>query len=411
MHKQLCRDERMEPGMVGVMPHDEVFEEPCVFNLSEDTATTAKGGGPPSQGEQLPPGCSGRYKDDITGQPLIDALVREARAKELAYFEEKGVWERRPRAEARQRTGKAAISVRWVDVNKGDDEHPNYRSRLVARQLKAHDRSGESYFAPAPPNEAVRFVISSAATDFGNGKAPCRDPTSEERMQISFVDIARAYFNAKTDPSEPTYVDLPPECDGAGEWCALLLRHMYGTRKAADGWQEEYSSLLVSQLGFSQGLASTCVFVQPERNITCAVHGDDFTAAGPKQALDWFEKVLAEHYELKVGPRLGPGHGDAKEATVLNRVVRWTNEGSSTRLTPASPKNWCASAGLKVPAQWQRPGSEPQPSSCLRTRSLLVPSTPLSGAARPAETTWLLTDLTCSTQQRRFAGGWPHPPS
>jgi hypothetical protein len=299
------------------------------------------------EGETLSSGCSGRYRDAITGQPLIDTLIQEARQKELKYFEDKLVWKRRPRSEARQRTGKAPISVRWVDVNKGDDIHPNYRSRLVARQIKALDRSGDTYFAPAPPNEAVRFAISSAATDFGSGRTPIRDPASEQRMQLSFVDICRAYFNAPTDPNEPTYVDLPEEVDPKREMCGLLLRHMYGTRKAADGWQEEYSSLLVSRLGFTQGTASPCVFVNKERNITCAVHGDDFTSSGPKSELDWFESALAEHYELKVGPRLGPGVEDAKEATVLNRVVRWTDEGIEWEADPRQSEKLVKECGLE----------------------------------------------------------------
>ena len=102
-------------------------------------------------GAQAMIGCSGKYRDDISGQLLRDGLVHEARAKELKYFTDKGVWIKRPKNEARQKTGKGAISVRWVDVNKGDDLCPRYRSRLVARQLKAHDRSGASFFAPTPP--------------------------------------------------------------------------------------------------------------------------------------------------------------------------------------------------------------------------------------------------------------------
>ena len=53
------------------------------------------------------------YRDDISGQPLRDDLVQEARAKELNYFCDKGVWMKRPKDEAYQRTGKGAISVRW----------------------------------------------------------------------------------------------------------------------------------------------------------------------------------------------------------------------------------------------------------------------------------------------------------
>ena len=45
-------------------------------------------------------GYSGKYKDAISGQALRDKLVVEARAKELQYFLDKGVWQKRPRQEA-----------------------------------------------------------------------------------------------------------------------------------------------------------------------------------------------------------------------------------------------------------------------------------------------------------------------
>ena len=100
-------------------------------------------------------GYSGKCRDDLTGQPLRDELVRAARAKELDFFCSKGVWMKVPRRRSFEKTGRPPISVRWVDVNKGDEHEPNYRSRLVARQLKATDLSGKSYFAPAPPLEAL----------------------------------------------------------------------------------------------------------------------------------------------------------------------------------------------------------------------------------------------------------------
>ena len=96
-------------------------------------------------------GFSGKYLDDLTGQLLTDTLVQEARAKELLYFHSKGVWVKRPNGMAREKAAKSAITARWVDVNKGDDMGANYRFRLAARQLKAHDKSGHSFFAPAPP--------------------------------------------------------------------------------------------------------------------------------------------------------------------------------------------------------------------------------------------------------------------
>ena len=215
--------------------------------------------------------------------------------------------------------------MRWVDVNKGDDINPNYRSRLVARQMKALDNSGASYFAPAPPLEALRSVISLAMTRCGHHQ-PDWDPMSPHRTQPSLIDVKRAYFNAKIDPREPpTYVRLPEEDPDASTMCGRLLRHMYGTRPAADGWQEEYSTMLVD-LGFRQGKASPNVFYHPERNVATSVHGDDFTSEGPCDALDWLETAIAERYEITVEPRLGPGPNDAKEGRVLNRIIRWCED-------------------------------------------------------------------------------------
>ena len=75
-----------------------------------------------------------------------------------------------------------------------------------------------------------------------------------------------------------------------------------------------------------QGLASARVFVHPTRKIAAPVHGLDFTATGPKSQLDWFQRMMQSHYELTVGGRLGPRPSDDKEATVLNRVIRWTEQ-------------------------------------------------------------------------------------
>ena len=62
--------------------------------------------------------------------------MNAARKKELDFFEPKGVWTKKGMDEERRRTGKPPITVRWMDVNKGDDVEPNIRSRLVARQIR-----------------------------------------------------------------------------------------------------------------------------------------------------------------------------------------------------------------------------------------------------------------------------------
>ncbi len=327
IRNQLREDNALKDGCFGVQAPDE----------DSEVEKSLRG---PTQG------YSGKYRDDLTGQVLNDVLVKEARAKELEFFYSKNVWLKVPKREVHARGGRQPISVRWVDVNKGDDLNPKYRFRLVARQLKARDLSGQSYFAPAPPLEALRTVLSLAMTRVGSHQ-PDWDPKSATRTQISLVDVKRAYFNAKVDPREPpTFVQLPLEDPDATDMCAQLLRHMYGTRLAADGWQEEYSTLLVS-LGFRQGDACPNVFYHGGRQIVISVHGDDFTSTGSKSSLDWLEDAIAEHYELDIGPRLGPGPEDAKEGRVLNRVTRWCDNRIEYEADPRQVERLVAECGLE----------------------------------------------------------------
>ena len=111
---QLRADNLLKDGCFGVQAPD------------DDAAVEKELRGPTT-------GYTGRCSDDLTGQVLKDPSMIEARAKELAFFYSKAVWQKVPKAQARAATGRPAISVRWVDVNQGDDLCPNYRSRLVAR--------------------------------------------------------------------------------------------------------------------------------------------------------------------------------------------------------------------------------------------------------------------------------------
>ena len=300
----------------------------------------------------------GPFFDDLTSQPLPTQLVKAARRKELDYFEGKQVWKRMTISEAWRITGRAPISVRWVDVNKADDQEPEIRSRLVARQMRGPGE--EPLFAPTPPLEALRTVLSWAATDIVGEAPKCRDPESPDRVQISLIDVSRAYFNAECDPDKPTFVALPHEDPDHEAMCGLLLKHMYGTQAAADGWQQEYSSTLV-EMGFTQGVASPCVFSCPARGLISSVHGDDFTTAGSKPQLDWFERELEGRYELRKGGRIGPGREDAKEGRVLNRVIRWTSEGIEYEADPRQAEKLIEAIGLEGANSCVTPGLKALP--------------------------------------------------
>ena len=360
--RQLVADGLVEAGVVGIQDRDaeaEEIQKRCEETLHEDFERLLNVGSTPGA----------KYRDSLTGQPLRPELVREARAKELRYFESKRVWTKVKRAEAVARQGKAPITVKWIDINKGDDENPLYRSRLVAREVRKHGEA--SIFAPTPPLEALRTILSMAATDLPGCRQHCRDKESEERTQVQVVDISRAYFNAVVDGSTPTYVELPEEDEDHGRGiCGRLNVHMYGTRRAAEGWHDEYADYLTEVLGFDKGDASACVFRHKTRGIMTSVYGDDFTNTGSKRELDWFLGQLKDRYELIENARLGPGSGDDKETRVLNRIIRWTDSGLEYEADPRQAERLVKGLGLEGAKALTTPGVKVTAEDLLKDETL-----------------------------------------
>ena len=70
------------------------------------------------------------FYDDVTGKVLDHQRAVESRKKEMDFFRRMKVYRKVPRAKVRQMGGKI-ITTRWLDINKGDDKRPNYRSRLI----------------------------------------------------------------------------------------------------------------------------------------------------------------------------------------------------------------------------------------------------------------------------------------
>ena len=76
----------------------------------------------------------------------------------------KGIWELRPRKECWDKKGRAPTFIRWVDTDKGDGKTWEIRSRLVARDFKGGEKDRDDLFADTPPLEALRMLLSMAAT-------------------------------------------------------------------------------------------------------------------------------------------------------------------------------------------------------------------------------------------------------
>ena len=54
-------------------------------------------------------------------------------------------------------TGKPPIKVGWLDINTGGKLNPDYRSRLVAKEITKDNR--DDLFAATPPLEAKKLLL------------------------------------------------------------------------------------------------------------------------------------------------------------------------------------------------------------------------------------------------------------
>ena len=136
--------------------------------------------------------------DDLTGMRLKADQVIEARDKEMKYVRDMRVWEKIPRRMARAR-GWEIIKTRWIDINKGDDNNPIYRSRLVGKEVNNEVMDG--IFAGTPPLEALRALVHEAAT-IRQGEGP--------NVKVVMVnDVSRALFEAPA--VRQVCVELPVE--------------------------------------------------------------------------------------------------------------------------------------------------------------------------------------------------------
>jgi hypothetical protein len=258
-----------------------------------------------------------RYWDDVSGKELDPEKVREARVEEMKEFVKHTVYEKVPIAQCWSRTGKKPIGVRWVDINKGDQRNPKYRSRLVAMEFNVGKR--EDLFAATPPVEAKKLLMSLAMTEGFGYDRQGRTPD----LKLDFIDVRRAFFHAPC--RREVYVELPAEDNEPG-MCGKLVMAMYGTRDAPQNWEFEYTDFMTS-VGFVQGKSTPCLFYHEPRNLRCVVYGDDFTVLGSEGNLDWFRKQMRKRYEVEFKARLGYGDNDGKSVSLLNRPIELTPGG------------------------------------------------------------------------------------
>ena len=117
---------------------------------------------------------------------------------------------------------------------------------------------------------------------------------------MALFDVRRAYFDAPA--RRRVFVELPPEdyLPGDEHMCGLLRYSLYGSRDAAQNWEEELATTF-SNLKLTRGSACSCVwrgYIKGE-DIVATVHGDDITIGGERSAVEFLIKMISTKYELK----------------------------------------------------------------------------------------------------------------
>ena len=194
------------------------------------------------------------FTDNISGANLPAEKVRAGRREEMGNMKQLEVFERVPITECWEKTQRPPIPTGWVDVNKGDEQRPDVRCRLVVKETKRLTTLGPedaaSVFAGTPPLEGLRLLISLAMS--GGQSGP-------DGNVLMFLDISRAHLHSET--LRAIYVAAPPEDDECGpDMCWRLLKAMYGLKDAGAAFDRKVEIIMVDEFDARQGNFSPCLY-------------------------------------------------------------------------------------------------------------------------------------------------------
>jgi hypothetical protein len=256
--------------------------------------------------------------DEYNDNDFDPKLLQEARMEEVSFMQNIGVWEPSTWEECMQKTGKAPITTKWVDVDKGRDGEVLVRSRLVARDFKSkNDERNFDVFAATPPLEMKRLLFRMARV-----KGSVGGSDKDGQVKLMYIDVKKAHLNGEVDDNDFAYIMLPKEVGGG---VGRLRRWLYGMRPAASAWEDHYAANLKKE-GYERGRAAPTAFVNKVTGVRVVVWGDDFTFLGRERHLKEIGAKMAEWYDIKIRGMMGPDAEDDKEIRILNRVVKWEHD-------------------------------------------------------------------------------------
>ena len=122
---------------------------------------------------------------------LSQKVVLEAKRKEMQRFKRMKVYRVVTRESMERDEEGKMISIKWAITNKGTEEHPIDKARLVAGEFNTRDKRGP-LFAGTPGLMAMRTVISRALTKCETGA----------KRSIMLADVKTAFLYGDAMPPE-----------------------------------------------------------------------------------------------------------------------------------------------------------------------------------------------------------------
>ena len=106
----------------------------------------------------------------------------------MSFVRKMKIWEYDAVENCLAKSGRQPIPMGWVDISKGDGEHPKVRCRLVVqetrRQTTIDPENTAAVLSATPLHEAMRMIISMLMTP--------RTPEQQSHV-LTFIDISRAH--------------------------------------------------------------------------------------------------------------------------------------------------------------------------------------------------------------------------
>ena len=180
------------------------------------------------------------------------------------------------------------------------------RARWVAKEFKTHARP--ELYASTPPLEALKIVLSEIGTGRRAEGVLLRSSTKKGICRIAARGL--------------------PAGGRTHVWTAASL---YGTRDAAQNWEEELAWTL-SGVGLTRRSACPCVWrgrIKRE-DAVATVHGDDIKIGGQRSAVESLIKMISKKYEIKKKALKGDPDLE-KSGRILNSVLNGIATASQLR--------------------------------------------------------------------------------